>query len=286
MVFRGFICTCCKPHPSVSRAHPPGLVSAASLATAQDKQPVKKKTAKKDAPPRVKTPAELEAESLHIELKILFPAMFRIHYEDLYLNFDALYFRRSEVEAIEQAYPECLITNIRDRDADSLYTTTEKNIAGVGAMALINMVTGPALPVHHSASFRDGLHSPDSWWDNGKRDQESFSLMYFLTLMEEFIWPNIPIDMPERPKKSRTTDLDDIKPTIAALKPLGIREDEKFAKITYSLFPFLSYEEIGALFPAKPGSTRSRATDRDRGRVLLGMKPPRKPPQRGGGATT
>lgn len=70
--YTGFICMSTKPNPSVFRKAPP---------------------------PRNKS----DAEALMIQLALHPPYTFRLRYEHLFLNFDILYFLRSEVEALEQA---------------------------------------------------------------------------------------------------------------------------------------------------------------------------------------
>lgn len=256
----------------------------------------RQKPCRKNAKPRQKTEAELEADRMYVYLRFQTPFYFRNRFEHLYDNFGRLYFFRSEVEAIEKAHPECRITSPLSAKEESrysgLYITTEKNIAEVAHQTLIRMANCVSMPVQHPDSFRNGLLFPDSggWWtDRGgmvnERDTPDaqhvtrISLLPFLP--EEKIWPDIPITMPEKPKKSRKTKLKDIWPKVAVLKRLGIREQEKMAKIIYSLHPFLTDEEIGRLFPARSNSKTSKETDRDRGRILLGKKKPRKPTQGG-----
>ena len=140
------------------------------------------------------------------------------------------------------------------------------------------MASCPAFPVERPNAFRDGLLHPDggSWPLTAKRDENSFPIPHLPTISRENVWPNVHVDMPEKLERKRNNDLADIAPKIAVLKRMGIREPKKLAKIIYSLHPFLSHGEIGALFPANPKSVRNKATDRDRGRVLLGLKAPRK----------
>ncbi len=165
-----------------------------------------------------------------------------------------------------------------------LYVTAENHIADVAHQTLNRMANFTSAPVQHPSSFRNGLLNPDSggWWTSrggvihepGSDDaQNLFSSLAFTGLA---IWPEVPVTMPENPKKSRKTTLKDIWPKVAVLKRLGIREQEKLAKIIYNLHPFLTDEEVGRFFPAKSGTRRSKGTDRDRGRILLGKKKPKK----------
>lgn len=197
-----------------------------------------------------------------------------------------MYFLRSEVETIEEAYPECRITYPLPDQEDSrltgLYKTTEANIPDVAHVTLIRMTSSPLVPVQSSNTFREGLALPESgvWWAHKgimdkERNNNSFPISLLPRLPEDSIWPDIPVVMPENPKKKRTTKLRDIWPKIVILQRLGIRKQEKMAKIIYSLHPFLTDEEVGRLFPAKPGTITSKETNRDRGRILLGKKKPR-----------
>ncbi len=245
------------------------------------------KTHRKNARPRQKTEAELEADRMYVYLRLQSPFTFRLRYEHLYENFGRLYFLRSEVEGIEKAYPECRITDMRFENPSSgahssLYKTTEKNIADVGGLTLYRMASCPDLPKQHPGTFRTGLLCPETgaWWgcgDGEDRAETSFPIPYLPTILTPNLWPDIPVAMPESPKKSRGTKLKNIWPKIAVLKRLGVREQEKMAKIIYALHPFLTDEEIGRLLPAKPGTKTSKETDRDRGRILLGKKKLRKP---------
>jgi hypothetical protein len=248
------------------------------------------KSRRKNAKPRQKTEAELEADRMYIYLRFQPPLLFRSRYEHLYANFCRLYFLRSEVEAIEKTHPECRISAPPRKDPDGrfdgLYTTTEKNISEVAHIVLLRMVSGPEMPVQHSNTFRDGLLCPESgmWWNhkgtmNKERVNSSFPISPLPSFPPGNIWPDVPVIMPENPKKSRTTKLAAIWPKIAVLKRLGVREQDKMAKIIYALHPFLTDEEIGKLFPAKQGAITSPETNRDRGRILLGKRKPRKPAQ-------
>ena len=138
----------------------------------------------KNAKPRRKTAAELEADRMHVYLRIQSPLHFRLRFEHLYDNFDKLYFLRSEVEAVEKAFPECRITSPLQASKDSryfgLYLTTEENIAEVAHQALIRMANCISVPVQYPSTFRDGLLDPDSdvWWTPKgeacrKREEES-----------------------------------------------------------------------------------------------------------------
>jgi hypothetical protein len=124
----------------------------------------------KNARLRQKTAAELEADRMLVYLKIQPPLHFRVRFEHLYDVFDKLYFLRSEVEAVEKAFPECRITSPLQAKKDSryfsLYQTTEENIAEVAYQTLIRMANSISIPVQHPSSFRDGLLDPDSggWW--------------------------------------------------------------------------------------------------------------------------
>ena len=253
------------------------------------------KPRRKNATPRQKTAAELEADRMFIYLRFQTPLYFRLRFEHLYDNFDKLYFLRSEVEAIEKAHPECRITSPLTADEDSryygLYITTEKNIAEVAHQTLIRMANCTSMPVQHPGSFRSGLLSPDSggWWTNrggmlNDRDDPDASNVVRISLLpvlpQEKIWPDIPVTMPENPKKRRNIKLKPFWPKVAVLKRLGIREQDKLAKIIYALHPFLPDEAIGGLFPATPGTVTVGGTKRQWGRKLLGKNKPRKPTQR------
>ena len=253
------------------------------------------KPRRKNAAPRQKTAAELEADCMYICLRYQNPFYFRNRYEHLYDNFARLYFLRSEVEAIEKAHPECRITSpLKAREESryyGLYMTTEDNIPEVAHQTLIRMANCVSAPVQHPTSFRSGLMAPDSggWWtDRGgmvnTEDTPDADHVVRISLLWVFskdkIWPDIPVTMPEKPKKSRKTKLKDIWPKVAILRRLGIREQDKLAKIIYALHPFLSDENIGTLVPAKPGTITASGTRRQWGRELLGKKKPRKPTQR------
>lgn len=246
------------------------------------------KPVRKNAKLRQKTEAELEADRMHIYLRFIPPFNFRIWYEDLYDKFSRLYFLRSEVETLEKVHPECRITyplpDVEDSRLTGLYRTTEKNISDVAHVILLRMASSPAVPEQPRNAFREGLARPESglWWDHkGIMDKERNNNSYTLSLLprppEDSIWPDLPIITPENPKKKRNTKLKDIWPKIAVLERLGIRKQDKMAKIIFSLHPFLTDDEVGKLFPAKRGVKTSKETDRDRGRILLGKRKPRKP---------
>lgn len=252
------------------------------------------KPRRKNAKPRQKTAAELEADRMYVHLRFQTPLYFLNRFIHLYDNFCRLYFLRSEVEAIEKAHPECRITSTLTAKEDShyhgLYKTTEKNIADVAHQTLIRMAS-VSLPVQHPTSFRDGLLHPDTggWWnrkggranDGDDIDAENIPRVSLLpVLSEKNIWPDIPVELPEKPKKSRKTSLKDIWPKVAVLKRLGIREKEKLAKILLGLHPFLSDTEIGFLVYPKPGGITNNDTARDYGRKALGKRTPRKPAER------
>lgn len=88
-----------------------------------------------------------DAEAMRIKLAWQPPFHFGIHYEDLYAGFDLLYFRRSEVEEIEQAYPECHIVDANLREQDRLYETSAQNIRKVAALTLWRMAICDNLPI-------------------------------------------------------------------------------------------------------------------------------------------
>ncbi len=271
----------------------------------------------KNAKSRRKTAAELEADRMHVYLRIQSPLHFRLRFEHLYDSFDKLYFLRSEVEAVEKAFPECRITSPLQASKDSryfgLYLTTEENIAEVAHQTLNRMANCIPVPVQHSNTFRDGLLDPDSgmWWtdrggaapvqpddllaqlreiteNNGidaqwekakelsaSRNVNPIALLPVLPM--ERIWPDVPVTLPENPKKSRNAALKDIWPKLEVLKRLGVRDKKKLAKIIYGLHPYLSDMEIGALLPARHGIQTSNETKRQWGRELLGKKVRRKP---------
>ncbi len=219
-----------------------------------------------------------DAEAMRIKLAWQPPFHFGIHYEDLVRDFDLLYFRRAEVESIEQAYPECMIADDSLAKKDWMYETSARNIHRVAALTLHRMAVSDSCPVETPTSFRDGFHSPDSpaFWREGNTPLPT---EYFPDIRRELLGANIPVTIPERAKKKRDNKLDDYKPVIKVLRNMGVRVDKKCAKILYSLYPHLTQEELGKLFPAKSGTKRSNASDRDRGRVLLGLKPSSKPPK-------
>ena len=226
-----------------------------------------------------------DAEAMRIKLIWQPPFYFNVRYDALFKDFDLLYFRRAEVEEIEEAYPECLITDAGLREQDEMYETTAKNIRKVAALTLWRMAISDQLPVEHPTSFKDGFRSPDSpaFW---RKEDAPLPPICFLEIFRSSLGANIPVTIPERAKKKHNNKLDDFKPAIKALRNMGIRVDKKCAKILYSLYPHLTQEELGKLFPAKAGTKRSNATDRDRGRVLLGLKSSRKPPKGKGKSTT
>ena len=253
------------------------------------------KPRRKNAAPRQKTAAELEADRMHIYLRFQTPFYFRNRFKHLYDNFGKLYFLRSEVEAIEKAHLECRITSPLTAGKDSpysgLYITTEKNIAEVAYHTLIRMAFCESLPVQYPGTFRDGLLSPDTagWWVKSTEplyqedDTDTNGIIRISplpVLPDDSIWPDIPVILPEKTKKKRTVDLRTIWPKVAVLKRLGIRDNKKLAKIIFFLHPFLNDEYIGTLFPAKPGTDTVSGTKRQWGRELLGKKRPRKPTQR------
>jgi len=227
---------------------------------------------------------QTDAESMRIKLAWVPPSYFGSHYTLLYEEFDLLYFLRVEVEEIEQAYPECLVTDAALREQDRLYETSTKNIRKVGALTLYRMAICDKEPAEDPNSFRDGLRNPDSpaFWQK----QDAPAPVYYPDILRNLLGADIVMPMPERAKKKRNNNLEDYKPVIKALRDMGIRVDKKCAKIIYSLYPHLTQEDIGALFPARSNTKRSSATDRDRGRVLLGLKPSSKPPQRKDKPTT
>ena len=230
---------------------------------------------------------QTDAETLIIKVAWLPPFYFRIHYEDLYADFDLLYFRLSQVEEIERAYPECLITDPEIIAKDWMNETSKRNIRKVAALSVWRMAACDLLPVEKPNTFIEGYRNPDhsAFW-TGTREDESFRIPYFPDILRDKLGADIPVTIPERAKKKRSNNLEDIKPVIKTLRNMGVRVDKKCAKIIYSLYPHLTQEEIGALFPAKSNTKRSNATDRDRGRVLLGLKPSSKPPQRKAKPTT
>lgn len=226
-----------------------------------------------------KVPAteQTDAESMRIKLAWVGPSYFGTHYTQLYEEFDLLYFLRAEVEEIEQAHPECLVTDPDVRKKDYLYETSIKNIRKVAALTLYRMAICDTAPVEEPNSFMEGLQNPDfpAFWQK----QDAPAPTYYPDIYRDLLGADIVMPMPERAKKKRNNNLDDYKPVIKALRGMGIRVDKKCAKILYSLYPHLTQEDIGALFPAKSNTVRSNATDRDRGRVLLGLKSSRKPPK-------
>lgn len=221
---------------------------------------------------------QTDAESMRIKLAWVPPSAFGSHYTLLYEEFDLLYFLRSEVEEIEQAHPECLVTDAAVREEDYLYETTIKNVRNVASMALYRMAICDLEPVEEPNSFMEGLRTPDfpAFWHK----QDAPAQTYFSEIFPDLLGADIVMPTPERAKKKRDNKLEDYKPVIKALRTMGVRVDKKCAKIIYSLYPNLTQEEIGKLFPAKSGTKRSNATDRERGRVLLGLKSSSKPPKK------
>lgn len=220
---------------------------------------------------------QTDAESMRIKLAWVPPSYFGSHYTLLYEEFDLLYFLRAEVEEIERANPECLVTDADVRKQDYLYETSTRNIRKVAALTLYRMAICDTEPVEEPHSFRDGLRNPDfpAFWQK----QNAPAQTYYPDIYQDLLGADIVMPLPERAKKKRDNKLEDYKPVIKVLRNMGVRVDKKCAKILYSLYPHLTQEEIGKLFPAKSGTKRSNATDRERGRVLLGLKPSSKPPK-------
>ena len=177
-----------------------------------------------------------DAEAMRIKLAWQPPFYFGIHYEDLFRDFDLLYFLRAEVEEIEQAYPECLITDAELQAKDYLYETSAKNIRKVAALTLWRMAICDKLPVEEPHSFKSGFRTPDSpdFW---RKADALLPERCFLDIFRESIGANLPVTIPERANKKRDNRLDDYKPVIKVLRDMGVRVDKKCAKIVYSLYP-------------------------------------------------
>ena len=222
-----------------------------------------------------KTPGvrQPNANSLTIKLAWFPPFYFRIRYEDLYAEFEMLYFKLDEVTAIEEAHPECFISDPEIIGKGKLNETTKNTIAKVAALTLWRMASEDLLPDEGRNTFIEGFQDPNrsAFW-TGMREAQSFQIPYFPDILCDRLEPNIPVTLPKRAKKKRTSKLEDYEPIVQVLQGMGIRDQKKCAKIVYSLYPFLTQEEIGTLFPAKPGTKISSATARDRGRVLLGLR--------------
>ena len=97
---------------------------------------------------------QTDAEAMRVKLAWVPPAYFNSHYQLLYEEFDLLYFLRSEVEEIEQAYPECLVTDAALRDQDPMYETSTKNIRKVGTLTLYRMAISDKEPVEEPNAFK------------------------------------------------------------------------------------------------------------------------------------
>lgn len=179
-----------------------------------------------------------DAEDMRIKLAWVPPSYFTSHYELLYSEFDLLYFLRAEVEEIEKAYPECLITDAELRAKDYLYETSAKNIRKVAALTLWRMAICDAEPVEEPNSFREGRNNPDfpAFW----RKQDTPAPPYFPDILQDLLGADIVMPMPDRAKKKCDNNLDDYKPVMKALRDMGVRVDKKCAKIVYSLYPHLT----------------------------------------------
>lgn len=232
-------------------------------------------------------PKQSDAEALMIQLALHPPYTFRLRYEHLFLNFDILYFLRSEVEALEQAHPECTITNDALSKRNPLYETTRKNIRHVAALTLNRMASSANTAEEYRTTFTDGFIDPEhhQWWSDTFEEQTSSPMIFSDELPKEYLWGTLPAPLPKERKHGKNNDLNPIREVIKTLRSMGIREEKKSAKIIYHLYPRLTQEEIGSLYPAKSGKERTSKSDRDRGRVLLGFKADKKPPAKKGKPT-
>jgi len=227
-----------------------------------------------------KSAGENHADGMRIFTRLQLPFTVRSRYEHLHEHFDKLYFRYSDVEAIERVYPECRIVSPRfqgrcpDSKYHSLYLTTEENIAEVGGLALYYMASCLAAPEEHHSTFRDGLVVVDCdiGWFGDECAKDSFPIPFFPEIRKENIWPNVRVAAPPKVKRSRTMDLEEIKPILGKLKGMGILEKNKLAKIIESLYPQLSDNALGALIYGSPDDKKNSEANRDRGRRLRGLK--------------
>jgi hypothetical protein len=137
------------------------------------------------------------AESLMIYLRCQYPQWFRLRYEHLFDAFDMLYFLRKEVEAVEQAHPECLIVNPAHGSKDPLSVTTRKNIDKVAAKTLYRLASCHPLPEESPGTFRLGfLSSKASWWSKERGGEDTFPIDFLPEIPKEKIWPNLPVKLP------------------------------------------------------------------------------------------
>ncbi|MCD8139035.1 MAG: hypothetical protein LUE17_04515 [Planctomycetaceae bacterium] len=231
-------------------------------------------------------PKQTDAEAIMIQCRIHPPYNLRIRYEYLYEKFDMLYFLREEVEAIEKEYREIRIENQRLIKENPLNKTTRKNLRQVASLTLRNIMTVDGLPEESNHSFRDRYMATGHHWWSGEREKDSFPLDDLDDLPEELIGANLPAPFPKTRKHKKNNDLKPIEEVIAVLKQMGIRQQKKSAKIIYHLYPNLTQEEIGKLYPGRLEESRTKNSDRDRARVLLGLKPSSKPPSTKGKPTT
>ena len=200
--------------------------------------------------------------------------------------FPLLYFDLSEVEAMEERFPEIMLIDPAIQQQDPLFTTTPENLCQVAPLALYywHCVRGSlgesidyidysqkqetfhfpgvkAKPQQQGIwKLNDGIHYPVGKWKQ------------YMRLPPEKVLPTLPVDMPVKFKRSRKNDLDEYRPLVEQLQSTGIEDQRNQAKIIYGLFPQLSHSEIGRLFPASQATKPSKGTDRDRGRILLGLK--------------
>lgn len=199
--------------------------------------------------------------------------------------FNLLYFDTADIEAMEQRFPEIVLTDPLIQNLDPLYTTTKENLNRVAPLTLyywhcirgnlgesVNYVDDTQEIRNYMAELKGHLPRHEAWKLNDGIHYPSRKFKEFLELSAESVSPTLPYELPLKFKRSRKNNIDDFKPLAAQLEGMGIDDAKNRARIVYSLFPQLSHGEIGRIFPVTTETKPSKQTDRDRGRWLLGLK--------------
>jgi hypothetical protein len=203
-----------------------------------------------------------------------------MHMENAFANFDMLYFDLEEVKELEKNHIEHRIIDLERRNLDPLFTTTKRNIDVVGALVLYHWVhIAGYLNRDKPSYYQDAaLGKPGEDVNHAGRWRINDPVIHmppdekFRRIPKGRIWPNLPVELPERINRKRDNKLSRFKPRIKELEKMGITVQKNQAKVLYFLHPYLSYAEIGKLFPAKDSTAKTKASFVDRGRVLLGKK--------------
>ena len=170
------------------------------------------------------------------------------HYPVFAEHFFRLFFRLSDVEAIERAFPNYRLVEVELEHRDDLLVCRPSNINRLALITLNYM-----MDYHNLTEGLDLYQVNQSYYILEAQRLAEVKLPEEgpETLTDEKLWPILPLNPYEGPKPEARPDLDRVNQLIEALRRLGQNNDYILAWHVDNLYPGLSNDQLGDLLPAK-----------------------------------